>query len=60
VVGVDGRVVREFPEATFAPGTHSFEWDGLDSDGRNVAPGVYFAVVRGPEGTKTTRLARLQ
>lgn len=60
VVGIDGRVVREFPEATFAPGTHSFEWDGLDSDGRNVAPGVYFAVVRGPEGTKTTRLARLR
>lgn len=60
VVGIDGRVVREFPESTFAPGTHSFEWDGLDSDGRNVAPGVYFAVVRGPEGTKTTRLARLQ
>lgn len=60
VVGVDGRLVREFPEATFAPGNHTFEWDGLDNDGRSVGAGVYFVVVRGPEGRKTTRLARLR
>ena len=60
VVGVDGRLVREFPEATFAPGNHTFDWDGLDNDGRSVGAGVYFVVVRRPEGTQTTRLARLR
>ncbi|MFM8560467.1 MAG: CHRD domain-containing protein, partial [bacterium] len=49
VVGVDGRVGRSFPSATFAPGTHSFDWDGLDDAGRDATPGVYFAVV-GPPG----------
>lgn len=60
VVGVDGRVVRSFPSATFAPGTHSFDWDGLDDAGRDATPGVYFAVVRTAEGVRTTRLARIR
>lgn len=59
VVSVDGRRVRRFADALFAPGAHSLEWDGLDDDGHRVAPGVYFAVVETADGKRTTRLARL-
>jgi hypothetical protein len=60
IVGVDGRVVRDVPAATYAPGPHSFEWDGRDDEGRTAAPGVYFARIRTPDGEHTTRLARLR
>ncbi len=60
IVGVDGRIVRGVPAALFAPGAHSYEWDGRDDNGRVAAPGVYFAVVRTPDGEKVTRLARLR
>jgi hypothetical protein len=60
IVGVDGRRVRELARGRFAPGPHAFEWDGRDADGRAVAPGVYFAVARTPDGAKSTRLARLR
>ena len=60
IMGVDGRIVRKIAPSTFAPGPHSYQWDGLDDDGRSVAPGVYFAIVNTPEGKQMTRLARLQ
>jgi len=59
IMSVDGRRVRSVEPATFAPGPHTLEWDGLDDAGRTVAPGVYFAVVHLPDGVITTRLARL-
>ena len=60
ILSVDGRRVRSVQPAVFAPGRHTFEWDGLDDEGRSAAPGVYFALVHTPEGTITTRLARIQ
>jgi flagellar hook assembly protein FlgD len=60
IMSVDGRRVRTVQPAIFAPGPHSYRWDGLDDHGRPVAPGVYFAVARTPEGDVTTRIARLQ
>ena len=60
IIGVDGRTVRNLPDATYAPGAHSLDWDGLDDQGRAAAPGVYFAVVRTAEGQKITRVARLR
>jgi flagellar hook assembly protein FlgD len=60
IVGVDGRSLRSIPAALYAPGTHSYEWDGRDDDGRPVAAGVYFAVARTPDGEKVTRIARIR
>lgn len=59
ILSVDGRLVRHVQPTIFAPGPHSYTWDGLDDAGRPAAPGVYFAVVRTPDGAHTTRLARL-
>jgi len=60
IVGVDGRALRSIPAALYAPGAHSYEWDGRDDDGRPVAAGVYFAVARTPDGEKVTRIARIR
>jgi CHRD domain-containing protein/flagellar hook capping protein FlgD len=60
IVGVDGRLVRRVEPAIFAPGPHSYVWDGFDDQGHPAAPGVYFATARTPEGTITTRIARIQ
>lgn len=60
IVGVDGRLVRSVPAALYAPGPHSYEWDGRDDDGRPVAAGVYFAIARTPDGEKVTRVARIR
>ena len=60
IVDVNGRSVRQLPDATYAPGAHSLEWDGHDDEGRAVSPGVYFAVVKTSEGEKITRVARLR
>jgi hypothetical protein len=60
ILGVDGGVIRHVPAARFAPGTHAFEWDGRTDDGRVAAAGVYFAVVRTPDGERSTRIARLR
>ena len=60
ILSVDGRRVRNVPPTLFAPGPHSYEWDGLDDAGRAAAPGIYFAVVHTPDGDITTRLARLK
>ena len=59
IVGVDGRSVRSVPATAYAAGTHSYQWDGRDDDGKPVAPGIYFAVARTPDGEKITRLARI-
>ena len=60
IMGVDGRALRTVPATVYAPGQHSIEWDGRDDDGRMVAPGVYFAIARTPDGEKITRIARLR
>ena len=60
IVGLDGRAVHKLPGAMYTPGVHTLEWDGRDDDGRIAAPGVYFAIVRTPDGEKVTRLARLR
>lgn len=60
IIGVDGRSVRNVPAEMYSPGTHSYEWDGRDDDGRPVAPGIYFAIARTPDGEKITRVARIR
>lgn len=37
-----GREVKTFAAQNLSPGLQSFDWDGTDAGGRNVAAGVYF------------------
>lgn len=60
IVGVDGRAVRNVPAETYEPGPHSYAWDGRDDAGKPVAPGIYFAIARTPDGEKITRIARIR
>lgn len=43
VYGVDGRVVRTLAAGEYGAGAHDVAWDGRDSRGARVAPGVYVA-----------------
>lgn len=56
VVDATGRRLRTLHEGMLAPGEHQRWWDG-SAGGRRVAPGLYFAVLRTPEGTRTSRIA---
>lgn len=39
---VAGRQVRSLANGTFEAGSHDLSWDGKDSNGRDLASGVYF------------------
>lgn len=48
VYTIDGRLVRTLHhEAAALAGAHTVVWDGTDSDGRSLPPGVYSYEVRG-------------
>jgi D-alanyl-D-alanine carboxypeptidase len=42
IYDVSGRLVRALDEARFEAGNAAIGWDGRESDGRRVAPGVFF------------------
>ncbi|OQB42787.1 MAG: WD domain, G-beta repeat [Candidatus Latescibacteria bacterium ADurb.Bin168] len=62
VYDVNGRLVRTLvgPTAsaaqTFPSGPHEVVWDGRDSNGREVASGVYLVRLIAPEGMLTRRM----
>ena len=41
VFDVQGRRIRQVAQGMWSPGVHAIEWDGRDSDGRHVQPGIY-------------------
>lgn len=45
IYDVRGRMIRRLPAGTLQVGTHSVTWHGRDESGRNVASGVFFAVL---------------
>jgi hypothetical protein len=55
VFDVAGRRVATLRSGPAAAGMFRVVWDGRDAGGRPVADGVYFARVRTPEGTSTSR-----
>ena len=55
---VAGRQIREIknPQGSdeiWDPGYHEIEWDGRDQDGKLVANGVYFALIKATREDKT-------
>ncbi|MBZ0267899.1 hypothetical protein K8I85_07075 [bacterium] len=47
IFDVRGRRVRDLADEIFPAGRHHLSWDGSGSDGRRMAPGVYFVAVDG-------------
>ena len=60
IVTISGRRLKTLANRSFATGRWSVAWDGSDSDGRAVGPGVYFFRVRSGDivvrSMKTTRI----
>jgi hypothetical protein len=42
IYNINGENIRILSDAVFQPGTHSIYWDGKNSAGRIVNPGIYF------------------
>ena len=60
VLDITGRRVVTLASQTFAPGVHELSWDGSNSRGQLVAPGVYLVRVQWPGYDRTQRVVRLR
>ena len=56
IVTASGRRVRTLTAGFRLAGQHHVTWDGLDDAGLHVRAGVYYAVVRGAEETRTVKV----
>ncbi len=56
VYDVTGQLVRTLVDQRIEAGMHSVTWDGRDSNGENVASGVYFYRLRGEEENLTRKM----
>jgi hypothetical protein len=56
IFDVQGRHVRLLDSGNRDPGTYEIRWDGMDSQGHQAAPGVYFARFRGDIHNQVERL----
>jgi subtilisin family serine protease len=57
VVDAQGRLVDVVTDRDYGAGSQSAAWDGRDGDGRPVAAGLYFAVLRMGSARAIRRLA---
>jgi hypothetical protein len=55
-----GRVVRVIDDRRFEAGTHSFGWDGRNSEGLPVATGVYFCRATSESGSAVGKAVLLR
>lgn len=60
VVDARGRSVRALLSAHRSAGSHVVHWDGKDDTGRPASSGVYFVVLRAPDGQRTTKAVLAQ
>ncbi|MCC6350678.1 MAG: PQQ-dependent sugar dehydrogenase [Candidatus Eisenbacteria bacterium] len=60
VLDASGRRIRHAPETTCEAGSLRLSWDGLDSRGARVPPGLYFARVTAAGETLTRRVIALR
>lgn len=56
---ISGQLVRVLHEGMLAAGPHQLDWDGHDSEGRPVAPGVYLLRLHTPHGTAAVRVVQM-
>ncbi len=56
VFDASGRLVRNIFEAAMPAGYHAIDWDGRDTDGRQVSSGVYWYRVNAGDEAQTRKL----
>ncbi len=57
---LSGRVLRTLSSGSYAAGSHRFNWDGLDGQGRRSPSGWYLFKLSTGSGTSKTRLLLLR
>ncbi len=55
IYDMSGRLVRTLSDGWASAGEHSLVWNGADASSAPAASGVYFAVVRAPDGAAATQ-----
>jgi len=60
VLSTDGRLVKTLHDGWLDAGSHEFNWDGRDGEGRSLASGVYLARVTGSQGGRSQRLVLMK
>lgn len=60
IYDVSGRLVTELLNGRVDPGRHELRWGGRNTNGRPVAPGVYFYRVEAGPFRDTRRMVRLR
>ncbi len=56
---MSGRVVRTLVSGRLTAGELRIAWDGRNTRGTSVAPGVYWVRVRNAAGTETNKLVKV-
>ena len=57
---VRGRLVRKLSRHAAQPGTHLFEWDGMDASGSITPAGAYILRIHMGQSTRTEKLILLR
>jgi hypothetical protein len=60
VYDIGGRIVRELTRGVYPAGAHEVSWDGRDSGGRTLQPGVYLVRLDAGVRSETARVVRVR
>lgn len=55
-----GQQIKILLNGSVAAGNHSLEWDGTDSEGKEVASGIYFYQIQTPRYSKTMKMVLIR
>jgi methionine-rich copper-binding protein CopC len=60
IYDAEGRLVRILAQGKTKPGRHAVAWNGVDSDGNTVSPGIYFIKMEATGFTATRKVTLLR
>jgi len=60
VYDIKGRLVTTLASGQVTAGRHKVSWDGKDSEGHRVAPGIYLCRLATPERTVSRKIALMR
>jgi len=59
IYNLKGQLVKRYPSNRAGKGDHSLIWKGDDSQGKQVATGIYFIRVESGRSVQTRKLVKL-